>query len=66
MNIKVTYDRKANAVYIYLIENRQSVMSKELGDFVLDFDEDSKLIGFEILNASRWLSPGILSGAEQV
>jgi uncharacterized protein YuzE len=36
-----------------------------LGDIVLDFDNENRLLGIEILTASRLLAPEVLAAAEQ-
>lgn len=54
--MKVTYDKEADAMYIYLkkIEAGEVEDTIELNEnIILDFDKDKKLIGIEILNASK-------------
>ncbi len=53
----VTYDPEADAVYIYVGDgkiNRQ----EEAGPFVYDMDSEGRIVGIEILSASRVLAPG--------
>jgi len=56
MVMKVTYDREADAAYIYLKEKigkgevKSTISMNE--NIILDFDADKKLIGIEILSAS--------------
>lgn len=53
-----TYDPEADAVYI-AVGGGRIVQSAETSDcVVLDLDAQGRLIGIEILNASRRLAPG--------
>tara|TARA_Y100000310_G_C20437197_1_gene694307 strand:- start:209 stop:415 length:207 start_codon:yes stop_codon:yes gene_type:complete len=62
--MKVSYDKEVDAAYIYLkypIEKGESKKTIELNDnIILDFDKNKKLIGMEVLNASKVLSKKIL------
>lgn len=55
--MKITYDKEADAVYIYCIQpNKKKHPYKETkGEFPinLDISKDGKLIGIEILSASK-------------
>ncbi len=55
--MKVTYDKEADAAYIYLkgkIGKGEVKNTISMNDnIILDFDDDKKLIGIEILSASR-------------
>jgi uncharacterized protein YuzE len=71
--MRVTYDPAVNAAYIYLREiepggSRRtiSVNGPDLttGSVVLDFDSEGRLIGIEVLEADRLLTPDLLKGAE--
>jgi uncharacterized protein YuzE len=71
MPIRITYDAKADAAYIYLADViepgaavRQAV-TEPLG-LILDFDVQDKLLGIEVLKASRVLREDTLSEAEQI
>lgn len=59
--LKVTYDRSVNAAYVYLTEPHVRVNSARMypcdpvgvdGMINLDFDEQGRLIGIEVLAAS--------------
>ena len=52
--MKITYDQRVDALYIYLTDE-QPVASSEVinDDVVLDLDEHGKVIGIEVLNARR-------------
>ncbi len=60
---KITYDPEADAMYVYInnIKNDISFTDSfstddiEFGSINFDFDKDKKIIGIEILNASKIL-----------
>ena len=53
--MKINYDPEADALYIYLLEV-QAIESEEIApDIIVDFCEDGKVIGIEILNVSKHL-----------
>ena len=51
------YDGKTDVLYSRLDERKQQVMNKRpFEDVVLDIGEDDKIIGLEILDASKHLN----------
>ncbi|WP_007506809.1 MULTISPECIES: DUF2283 domain-containing protein [Pseudofrankia] len=75
VDVRVTYDQKANAAYVYLVEpqERQRVAHmypcdpvKVGGMINLDFDENGRLLGIEVLAASSKLPLHLLEAAERV
>ena len=71
--MKVTYDKSANAAYIYLIDHLPpGGVDKTYpcdpievdGMINLDFDKSGKLIGIEVLDAAKKLPENLLSQAE--
>lgn len=71
--MKITYDQKIDAAYIYLVESISDGQAKKTytcdpqevnGEINLDFDEANKLIGIEILDASKKLPKKLLQKAE--
>lgn len=51
--MRITYDPQADAVYIQFQEGEYSI-SKEMGEgVILDYAEDGKIMGIEILEISR-------------
>ena len=58
--MKFEYDKEADAAYIYLVypikagQAKSTVELKE--NIILDFDNKGKLLGVEILNASKVLN----------
>ncbi len=52
--MKVEYDRKADALYIRLLEgDYQCRVVRLTDDIALDFARGEKLVGIEVLGASR-------------
>ncbi|HIH17551.1 MAG TPA: DUF2283 domain-containing protein [Nanoarchaeota archaeon] len=54
--MKVEYDKEADAAYIYLKKIGAGEVKKTIElneDIILDFDKNRKLVGIEILNASK-------------
>ena len=72
MTMRVTFDRSANAAYIFLREIGPGEAASQYlcearqakGMIVLDFDAKGRLIGIEILNATRALPAELLERAE--
>ena len=67
--MRVTYDRQADAAYVYLVDHvapgeacSQQCVSR---DITLDFDKAGKLLGIEILSARRVLRATALLRAER-
>ena len=56
MKMKVSYDKQVDAMYIAL-ENVKSKRVKQTislnDDIIIDFDENKKIVGIEILSASK-------------
>ncbi len=68
--MKLEYDKEADAAYIYLeypIEEGQVKDTIELNEnIILDFDGKGKLLGVEILNASKVLNKKTLVEAQPI
>jgi uncharacterized protein YuzE len=70
--IRITFDREANAAYIYLrdIEPGGAVETVTVengpGLINLDFDKDQRLIGVEVLAATQHLPKELLEQAERL
>jgi uncharacterized protein YuzE len=69
LDMTVTYDRTANAAYIYLLPEHQymhvddtyCVDPSEIDGMInLDFYADRKLCGIEVLDADKFLDKAIL------
>lgn len=72
--MKLTYDPEADAAYIYLVptvakgevEDTRRCFDKGLDGMIsFDFDKHGKLLGVEVLGASRRLRPETLRAAVQ-
>lgn len=63
--MKITFDKEADAAYIYLkedIRDGESIKTIKVNDnIILDFDKEGKLLGIEILNASKNITKDFLS-----
>ncbi|MEK6952064.1 MAG: DUF2283 domain-containing protein [Nanoarchaeota archaeon] len=66
--MKFEYDKEVDAGYIYLdypIKDGEAKKTIELNEnIILDFDEKGKLLGVEILNASKVLNKKTLLNAQ--
>jgi len=52
--VKITYDKEADALYILLLEGQyQCRVVRLTDDIALDFAVGEKLVGIEVLGASR-------------
>jgi uncharacterized protein YuzE len=66
--VNLEYDRSADAAYLSLTPIKAGGVKKtyacdpdEVGGLIqLDFDEDGRLVGVEVLNASHLLPQGLL------
>ncbi|MBM9503224.1 DUF2283 domain-containing protein [Actinacidiphila acididurans] len=74
-DVRVTYDKVANAAYVYFTEPQLRVKSARTypcdpvdvdGMINLDFDEQGRLIGVEVLAASSKLPAYLLQSAERL
>ena len=54
---EVTYDPKTDAVY-FLIAAGEVTGNEEAGPFIYDVDAHGRIVGIEILSASKILAPG--------
>jgi uncharacterized protein YuzE len=54
----MTYDPAADAIYIYVGKARKIDHQEETGPFVYDVDVEGRIVGIEILSASKVLAPG--------
>lgn len=66
--MRVTFDRHADAGYVYFTAIRPGEAKHQYvcdadyinGDVILDFSEDGRLLGVELLSATRLLPPDLL------
>jgi uncharacterized protein YuzE len=59
--VRVTYDKEADAAYIYF--DVEGKVESTQGDwpFNVDINSDGEVLGFEIMDASKVMSPEYLS-----
>ncbi|HLD41627.1 MAG TPA: DUF2283 domain-containing protein [archaeon] len=66
--MKATYDKEADAAYIYLkdrIEKGEIKSTISMNEnIILDFDSEKKLIGIEILSASKVIPRGAVTSLQ--
>ena len=64
MKMKLEYDKEVDAGYIYIVDKikeGEAVKTIELNpNIILDFDKGGKLLGIEVLNASKILKKDVL------
>ena len=58
-----TYDPEADAAYIYLGESKILESEEVAPGIVLDYDAEGRVVGLELLSASKVLAPGKWSEA---
>jgi uncharacterized protein YuzE len=57
VNLQILYDVKTDLLYLRLDDRKQQVVNKRLSDdIVLDLGEDNRIVGIEILDASKHLN----------
>ena len=72
MKVRVTYDGSADAANIYLVPIEAGGVATtvagedEAGSVNLNFDRDGRLLGIEVLAASRWLPAEVIEQAERI
>ena len=55
--MNITYNDKSDLLYIRLDDRKQHVVNKQVAeDIVLDIGEDNRIVGIEILDASKRVS----------
>ena len=71
--MRIDHDSENNVAYIYLVDEigeREAVTQIEVedeelrGEIVLDLDREGRLLGIEVLGASRILRPEVLAQAD--
>ncbi len=66
--MEIEYDKEADAAYIYVeypVKKGEAKKTIELNEnIILDFDTKGKLLGMEILNASKILNKKVLLEAQ--
>jgi uncharacterized protein YuzE len=67
--MKITYDKSVDAAYVYLVDiekggvkHTETIILPSIGNALvnIDLNEDGKIIGIEVLNASKVLPEMLL------
>ena len=61
MRREPTYDPEADAAYIPLSDAKPHEADEVAPGVVLDYSEDGRVVGIEILRVSKTLAPGVWS-----
>jgi uncharacterized protein YuzE len=57
VSVQILYDAKTDLLYLHLDDRKQQVINKRVSeDIVLDLGEDDRIVGIEILDASKHLN----------
>jgi len=59
--IKVEYDSKADAMYIWLRKAKYEISEELAENVIIDLDKTGRIIGIEILDAARNLGSELVS-----
>ena len=61
-----TYDKHANAAYVYLTKAKIAQTKVMSGEINFDLDRDDKLVGIEFLDANSQLAEATLRSFTQI
>ncbi|NBC33603.1 MAG: DUF2283 domain-containing protein [Alphaproteobacteria bacterium] len=65
--MRAHYDGRADVMYVRLDEKAEILDSEEvIPGVIVDFDEDSRIVGVEFIDASMHLTPGTLDRIKRV
>lgn len=65
--MNATYDKEADAMYIYLNNKGQYLKSIKINDdFIIDIDKDGNYLGIELLYASKQVCQEIIDQATRI
>lgn len=64
--MKVSYDSKADAMYIYFSKSKKSTRTEEVGDDLLVDYAGRELIGIEVLDVSKKLPKNDLKNVTSI
>lgn len=68
--MKIEYDKEVDAAYIYLkypIKPGEATETIEVNEnIIVDFDKHNKMIGIEVLNASKILNKEVIETTKKV
>ena len=58
--MQVEYDRKADAMYIWLRKTKYDISEELAENVILDLDKNGRIIGIEVLDASKNLGKDLV------
>ena len=67
--VRVEYDSKADAMYIWLRKARYDISEELAENVIIDLDKKGRIIGIEILNVSKTLGEELTNkmlGSEKI
>jgi uncharacterized protein YuzE len=59
--VRVEYDQKADAMYIWLRKAKYDISEELAENVVLDLDKNGRIIGIEVLDASKNLGKELVT-----
>jgi len=59
--VQVEYDKKADALYIWLRKAKYDVSEELAENVILDLDKNGRIIGIEVLSASKNLGNDLVT-----
>jgi len=59
--VRVEYDQKADAMYIWLRKAKDDISEELAENVVLDLDKNGRIIGIEVLDASKNLGKELVT-----
>ena len=59
--VRVEYDSKADAMYIWLRKARYEISEELAENVIIDLDKNGRIIGIEILDATKNLGKELIS-----
>lgn len=59
--VQVEYDRKADAMYIWLRKAKYDISEELAENVVMDLDKNGRIIGIEVLGASKNLGKELVT-----
>lgn len=61
MMVKVEYDQKADAMYIWLRKAKYEISEELAENVIIDLDMNGRIIGIEVLDATKNLGKELVS-----
>ena len=62
-NFNASYDQTVDAFYLHLSEGHILGSEEVISNVVFDFDDKGRIVGIEVLNASKLLEASVLAQA---